>query len=65
MAAAKACAAQHLSALVVDTAPRRQPFVAQLAGAMAAKYFPLPYADAQRLAQAVQAQGGAYARSAA
>jgi magnesium chelatase subunit D len=65
LAAAKACAAQHLSALVVDTAPRRQPFVAQLAGAMAAKYFPLPYADAQRLAQAVQAQGGAYARSAA
>jgi magnesium chelatase subunit D len=65
LAAAKACGSQNLPALVVDTAPRRQPFVAQLAGAMAARYVPLPYADAARLSRAVQAAGGPNGRAAA
>jgi magnesium chelatase subunit D len=55
IAAAKSCSAQNLPALVVDTALRRQKFVAALANAMAARYVPLPYADAQRLSRAVQA----------
>jgi len=65
LAAAKACGAQNLPALVVDTAPRRQKFVAELAGAMAARYVPLPYADAARLSRAVQANGGSHGRAAA
>jgi magnesium chelatase subunit D len=65
LAAAKACGSQNLPALVVDTAPRRQKFVAELAGAMAARYVPLPYADAARLSRAVQAAGGPHGRAAA
>ncbi len=65
LAAAKACGLQNLPALVVDTAPRRQQFVAQLAAAMAARYVPLPYADAARLSRAVQAAGGSHGRAAA
>ncbi len=57
-AAGKLCRAGHFAALVVDTAPRPQAFVKQLAADMAAKYLPLPYADAGRLAQAVRAPGG-------
>jgi magnesium chelatase subunit D len=53
IAAAKACALQNLPVLVVDTAPRRQNFVAELANTMAARYVPLPYADAARLRRAV------------
>jgi magnesium chelatase subunit D len=63
--AAKSCALHDLPALVVDTSPRRQQFVAQLAGAMAARYVPLPYADAARLSRAVQAAGGPHGRAAA
>ena len=65
LAAATACSVQNLPALVVDTSPRRQKFVTQLAGAMAARYMPLPYADAARLSQAVQAAGGMHGRAAA
>jgi magnesium chelatase subunit D len=65
LAAAKACGLQNLPALVVDTAPRRQKFVAELAGAMDARYVPLPYADAARLSRAVQAAGGLDGRAAA
>jgi magnesium chelatase subunit D len=65
LAAAKACARQNLPALVVDTAPRRQNFVAELAGAMAARYLPLPYVNAAHLSQAVQAHGGQHGRAAA
>lgn len=65
LAAAKACGLQNLPALVVDTSPRRQKFVAELAGAMAARYVPLPYADAARLSRAVQAAGGPHGRAAA
>ncbi len=62
--AAKSCAMQSMPALVVDTAPRRQKFVAELAAAMDARYVPLPYADAARLSRTVQA-GGAHGRIAA
>ena len=65
LAAAKACAMQNLPVLVVDTAPRRQAFVAELAGTMDARYVPLPYADAARLSRAVQAAGGPHGRVAA
>jgi magnesium chelatase subunit D len=65
LAAARACGAQNLPALVVDTSPRRQNFVAQLAGAMEARYMPLPYADAARLNRAVQAAGGSHGRATA
>ncbi len=63
--AAQACARQNITALVVDTAPRRQAFVAELAHRMAASYLPLPYADAARLSRAVQAAGGPHGRAAA
>jgi magnesium chelatase subunit D len=62
LAAARACRAAGLAALVVDTAPRPQKFVASLAAEMGAKYLPLPYADPARLSRAVQAQGGKPAR---
>jgi magnesium chelatase subunit D len=65
LAAAKSCGLQNLPALVVDTSPRRQKFVAELAGAMDARYVPLPYADAPRLSRAVQAAGGSHGSPAA
>jgi magnesium chelatase subunit D len=55
MKAAKICGAANIPALVVDTAPRRNAFVAQLAAAMAARYLPLPYANAASLSRAVEA----------
>jgi magnesium chelatase subunit D len=57
-AAARACRSLGLAALVVDTSPRPQKFVAALAGEMGAKYLALPFADAGRLSAAVQSQGG-------
>jgi magnesium chelatase subunit D len=41
-------------ALLVDTAPRPQPFATDLAAAMGARYLPLPMADAARLSGAVR-----------
>ncbi|MBP0463343.1 magnesium chelatase subunit D [Roseomonas sp. PWR1] len=41
-------------ALLVDTAPRPQPFAKDVAAAMGARYLPLPMADAQRLSGAVR-----------
>jgi len=41
-------------ALLVDTAPRPQPFARELANAMGARYLPLPLADAVRLSGAVR-----------
>jgi magnesium chelatase subunit D len=61
LAAARQCRADGFSTLVVDTSPRPQKFVQSLAAEMAARYLPLPYADAARLSQAVLAQGGAHA----
>jgi magnesium chelatase subunit D len=40
--------------LVVDTSPRKNPFVRDLAAALHAKYLPLPYADSAALSRAVQ-----------
>ncbi|HQT64863.1 MAG: hypothetical protein B7Z75_08325 [Acidocella sp. 20-57-95] len=65
LAAAKLCRAAQISAVVVDTSPRRQAFVARLADAMGARYAPLPYADPARLTRIVEQQGGWRASSAA
>jgi magnesium chelatase subunit D len=65
LAAARLCRGARLSCLVVDTAPRPQPFVAKLAGEMAARYVPLPYADPSHLSRIVQSQGDFRASSAA
>jgi magnesium chelatase subunit D len=65
MAAAKLCRAAGFAALVVDTAPRPQAFVAQLALAMGARYLPLPYADSAALSRAVQQTEAANVRLAA
>lgn len=43
-----------VAALLVDTAPRAQPFAKDLAAAMGARYLPLPMADAARLSGAVR-----------
>jgi magnesium chelatase subunit D len=56
LAAARACRAQNFSALVVDTSPRPQKFVRELAAEMGANYLPLPYADPKLLSRAVQAE---------
>ncbi|MGG5811504.1 VWA domain-containing protein, partial [Falsiroseomonas sp. CW058] len=44
-----------IPALLVDTAPRPQPYAKRLAEAMGARYLPLPAADAARLSGAVAA----------
>ncbi len=64
LAAAKSCRAENISALVVDTAPRGNPFVAGLARDMGGRYLKLPYADAASLSRVVQDQGGAFGRAA-
>jgi magnesium chelatase subunit D len=43
-----------VSALLIDTAPRPQPFSRDLAHAMGARYVPLPFADAERMSTAVR-----------
>lgn len=43
-----------ISALLIDTAPRPQPFSRDLASAMGARYVPLPFADAARMSAAVR-----------
>jgi magnesium chelatase subunit D len=53
--AARRLRARSLASLVVDTAPRPEPFAQQLAAEMGALYLPLPHADAARLSRAVQA----------
>jgi len=63
LAAARACTAQRIPALVVDTAPRPNAFVATLAGAMGGRYFSLPYANAAALSAAAQDFGDRFARS--
>ncbi|HQT84907.1 MAG: hypothetical protein B7Z58_07255 [Acidiphilium sp. 37-64-53] len=55
-AAAQACAAAGLAGMVIDTAPRRSGFAAELARLMHGRYLPLPYADAAALSNAVRAQ---------
>lgn len=52
--AAKPLRIAAVPALLVDTAPRPQPFAQDLAAAMGARYLPLPMADAARLSGAVR-----------
>jgi magnesium chelatase subunit D len=52
--AAKPLRIAAVPALLVDTAPRPQPFAKDLAAAMGARYLPLPMADAARLSGAVR-----------
>lgn len=61
LAAGKAGRVHNIPTLVVDTAPRRQAFVRQLAADMGGRYLPLPYADANALSAAVQDFGGVHA----
>ncbi len=58
-AAASACAADGIPALLIDTAPRPNAFAAELAGAMRARYLPLPFADARALSRAIRAEQAA------
>ncbi|MGK7868437.1 magnesium chelatase subunit D [Falsiroseomonas sp. E2-1-a20] len=53
LAAAAPVRAARLAVLLVDTAPRPQPFARQLAEAMGARYLALPSVDSQRLSAAV------------
>ncbi|MGG5888761.1 magnesium chelatase subunit D [Falsiroseomonas sp. HC035] len=53
LAAAAPVRAARLAVLLVDTAPRPQPFARQLAEAMGARYLALPSVDSQRLSDAV------------
>lgn len=55
LAAARRLAAAGVASLLVDTSPRPRPDGARLADAMAARYLPLPRADAAGLAAAVRA----------
>lgn len=55
LAAARQVALSGITTLLIDMAPRPQPPAARLAAALAARYLPLPYADAARLSQAIQA----------
>jgi len=44
-----------ITALLVDTSPRPNPASQRLAAEMAARYVPLPYADARSLSGIVRA----------
>jgi magnesium chelatase subunit D len=59
MAAARRLRSSRVAALLVDTAPRPQPFAREIANALGGHYLPLPYADASMLQRAVQAASGA------
>jgi magnesium chelatase subunit D len=54
LASARLLRANGFTALVVDTSSHPHPSAQKLAAEMGARYLPLPYADAQRLSQAVQ-----------
>lgn len=54
LAVAKMLRAEKISTLIVDTAPRPQPFCATLAAATGGRCLPLPQAGAQALAGAVR-----------
>jgi magnesium chelatase subunit D len=59
LAAARRIRAARVAAVLVDTAPRPQPFARELATALGAHYLPLPHADAATLQRAVQAVSAA------
>jgi magnesium chelatase subunit D len=54
LAAARLARAAGLTALLVDTSPRPQPFAQRLSVEMSARYVPLPYAQAAELTRAVR-----------
>ena len=54
MDAARLFKASGIASLLIDTAPRPQPFSRDLASAMGARYVPLPFADAARMSAAVR-----------
>jgi magnesium chelatase subunit D len=53
--AARQLRATGIAAVVIDTSPRPQPHAERIATEMSGRYVALPYADASRLSQAVQA----------
>ncbi|WP_405234847.1 magnesium chelatase subunit D [Lentisalinibacter orientalis] len=55
--AARSLRVAALSTLVIDTSPRARPDARELAEAMAARYLPLPQADAAALSRAVRQEG--------
>ncbi|HEX2941222.1 MAG TPA: magnesium chelatase subunit D [Rhodopila sp.] len=57
--AARVVARAGISALLVDTSPRPNPFAHRLADAMQARYVPLPHAEAGALSRAVRAASAA------
>lgn len=59
--AARLFKASRIASLLIDTAPRPQPFSRDLASAMGARYVPLPFADAARMSSAVRQAAGALA----
>jgi magnesium chelatase subunit D len=56
LAAGQRLRAGGMVVLLVDTSPRPRPLAEELAGAMGARYIPLPQADAAHLSAAVRAQ---------
>jgi len=55
--AARSLRVAGFSTLVIDTSPRARPDARELAEAMAARYLPLPQADAETLSRAVRQEG--------
>ncbi|WP_405221679.1 magnesium chelatase subunit D [Lentisalinibacter sediminis] len=55
--AARSLRVAGFSTLVIDTSPRARPDAKELAEAMAARYLPLPQADAETLSRAVRQEG--------
>jgi magnesium chelatase subunit D len=51
--------ASGIASLLIDTAPRPQPFSRELASVMGARYVPMPFADAARMSAAVRRAAGA------
>jgi magnesium chelatase subunit D len=58
LVAARRLRAAGAAALLVDTAPRPQPFAREIAGALGGRYLPLPHADSRTLRHAVRAVTG-------
>lgn len=54
LASAQRVRASGIRVVLIDTSPRPQPAGQKLAAALGARYVPLPYADANALARAVQ-----------
>jgi magnesium chelatase subunit D len=54
LVAARGIRSAGLSAILVDTAPRAQPQAEDVAGAMGARYLPLPHARSKELDGAIR-----------